>query len=111
MQRAIDHFLQFMKDFEQADRVVHPVEKEWHYPILIKYGYVPITKEAVGFVRFYDYEHPITKHKIKARVGVNADYWSADDSGGYWSELEPYLVKISTTLNAPQKFYSTEDIL
>ena len=82
--------------FAEADKAIHPVEKQWHYPKMTKYGYVPETKEAVGFVRKYVYVHPTTGNKVTCNTGVNADYWSAaDGTGGYWSDLEPYLIKHS----------------
>lgn len=83
-----------MMDFEQANKAVHPVEAQWHYPILTAAGYVPETKEATGFVRRYDYTHP-SKAPIRARTGVNGDYWECSTGGaGYWADLEPFLKKM-----------------
>lgn len=78
--------------FERADKKVHPVESQWHYPILTKYGFQPLTKEAVGFVRSYEYDDT-SGHKIKCTTGVNSDYWEDPKTkkSGYWSDLEPYL--------------------
>lgn len=73
-----------------GDTKVHPVESQWHYDILTRYGYVAKTKEAVGFVRSYDYEHADGR-KITVTTGSSSDYWRAKDKQGYWSELEPYL--------------------
>ncbi len=84
--------------FEQADKKVHPVESQWHYPILTKYGFQPLTKEGVGFVRSYDYEHQSGK-KIRCVTGSSADYWRVlppgDEMEGYWSGLEPYLKSLN----------------
>lgn len=41
----------------EADKIVHKVEEEWHYPIFTNYGYEPIEKEGIGFVRHYNYVH------------------------------------------------------
>lgn len=87
-----------MNDFEKANSVVHKVETQWHYPILTKYGYVPITKEATGFVRCYVYQHPETKHEIKAHTGANCDYWTDSKyptkGTNYWADLDPHLEAI-----------------
>ena len=82
--------------FEQANQVVHPVETQWHYPILTKFGWLPETKEGVGFVRSYVYRHPSYDFLIKCTTGVNADYWARSDTqqGGYWASLEPELEKL-----------------
>jgi len=80
-----------MSNFDEADKKVHPVEGEWHYPILTKYGFMPVTKVGIGFVRSYLY----TKgdHQIRVNTGVNADYWNdlTNPTFGYWSDLEPFL--------------------
>lgn len=74
---------------------IHPVEKQWHYAILTHYGFVPKTKEAVGWVRSYDYYHPATGHEIRMTTGAHADYWRVEgyvNTGKcYWADLEPYL--------------------
>jgi hypothetical protein len=77
-----------------ADKIVHKVEKEWHYPIFTKYGYEPVEKEGVGFVRSYNYVHKERGNKIKWTTGVNADYWEGSGGWGYWADLEPYLKKL-----------------
>ena len=84
--------------FEKADKKVHPVESQWHYPILTKYGFIAETKEAPGFVRAYTYKHPDGR-SIKCNTGVNSDYWTDFDTKkfSYWSELEPYLIKTGKT--------------
>ena len=82
-----------MKRFNEADKKVHPVETQWHHPILVGLGFEPVTKEQVGFVRRYEYVHPKTGRTIKAATGMSSDYWEepAVKKFGYWSELEPYL--------------------
>lgn len=70
----------------EADKKVHPVETQWHYPIMTKHGFVPETMEATGFVRRYVYNHPDGR-KITCNTGVRADYWD----GGNWDELDAHL--------------------
>ena len=89
--------------FNKANQVVHTVEKEWHYPIMTKYGFVPLDKTGIGFVRSYKYEHPVTKRKITLTTGCRADYWTdvteewksgKSQPSDLWSSLEPYLEKL-----------------
>lgn len=84
-----------LEEFNKANETVHPVEGESHYPKLTKYGFTPITKEAVGFVRSYDYQHP-NGATVRWSTGVNADYWSGkladgQTGGGYWPALDVWL--------------------
>ena len=88
-----------MVEFEEANKTVHPVEKQWHFPILTKYGFTAVTKEATGFVRSYDYEHPIG-HRVCCATGYSSDHWRGSFGPateeqicrqGYWSDLEPRL--------------------
>jgi len=86
----------FESDFREANETIHPVEQQWHYPILTKYGFVPITKTAQGFVRSYVYEHPVTREMVSANTGASADYWETTGKGSgdfshFWAGLEPYL--------------------
>ena len=89
----------FNEAFNQADKVVHTVEKEWHYKYMAKYGYIADTKEAIGFVRSYEYHHPITGNKVECCTGAHADYWRASNmdskDDGYWASLEPYLKRLN----------------
>ncbi len=79
-------------DFKTANKVIHKVEDQWHYPIMIKHGYIPQNKKGTGFVRSYRYLHPETKEEITCATGANADYWTIKDgNGGYWNELENYM--------------------
>ena len=80
------------KAFEEANKVVHPVEDQWHYKILSKYGFVPREKTGVGFVRSYTYDHP-KGHVIRCNTGASSDYWSQEGTNhyGYWSGLEPHI--------------------
>lgn len=83
--------------FEKANQVVHPVEEEWHYQTMVKYGYIADTKTAVGFVRHYKYHHPATDHVVTACTGASADHWYDNKNNyGFWSTLEPCL-----QINAP----------
>ena len=81
--------------FNDADKIVHKVEKEWHYPIFTKYGYEPIEKEGIGFVRSYNYVHKERGNKIKWTTGYNSDYWEGSGGYGYWTDLEPHLEKLN----------------
>lgn len=86
-----------MSTFEEANKTIHKVEDQWHYPIMTEAGFVAETKEAVGFVRGYTYKHP-SGEAIRCNTGVNADYWSAfvdgkEVAGGYWESLAKHLAK------------------
>ena len=85
-----------IKAFNLADSAIHPVEKEWHFPIMSEAGFVAETKDAVGFVRSYRYSHP-AGHTITATTGASADYWTdaANKEFGYWRGLEPHLAKLT----------------
>lgn len=78
-------------DFEEANKVVHPVEGEWHYQLMTAYGYVPETKEAIGFVRTYLYKHSVTGAIITCHTGASADYFKSGDRIGYAHSLATYL--------------------
>jgi hypothetical protein len=93
--------LTFNEEINIADKIVHKIEIDWHYPIMTKYGYEPTTREAVGFVRHYQYVHPVTGHKIKCCVGINGDYWEGAGGFGYWRDLEPHLKKLHENILQP----------
>lgn len=79
-------------DWEKANKKVHKVEDQWHYPILTKYGFKPETKEAQGLVRNYIYKNEGTE--IKCVTGASSDYWEVikgEKGGGYHGSLEVYL--------------------
>jgi hypothetical protein len=78
-------------NFNEANKVEHPVEGEWHYPIMIDAGFKPITLMGIGLVRSYEYEK--NNHKILVATGVNADYWrdEQNNKGGYWMDLKGYV--------------------
>jgi hypothetical protein len=75
--------------FAQANERMHPVEKQWHFKPLTDAGFVPMTREAAGFVRRYDYEHPDGR-AVSCHTGASSDYWVAGDKRGYWGELESW---------------------
>jgi len=81
-----------MTDFETANQIVHPVETQWHYKYLTKYGFKPLDKQGIGFVRRYRYQKG--QHTITCTTGANADYWADGIAGGYWADLEPHLQKL-----------------
>jgi len=85
--------------FEKANQAMHPVEDQWHYPIMKKHGYEPDTPTAQGFVRAYKYTHPKTGHSITANTGASADYWNDNSSGagGYYSTLAPHMQSIASS--------------
>jgi len=118
----------FHDQLMKADKVEHPVEKQWHYPILTKHGFEPKTKYGTGFVRSYNYEHP-SGRKIRVTTGASADYWhdtthgqhgfaepGQDNAGGYWSSLEPHVkaLKLSESFVAEARIkgatYTTKEI-
>ena len=84
-----------MRSLEEADKVVHPVHTQWHYPILIAAGFVPETQEATGFVRRYRYKRD-NGHCINVSTGASADYWddATTSAHGYWSTLGPHIAKL-----------------
>jgi hypothetical protein len=84
--------------FKSVNQIIHPVQKQWHYPIMTKYGYVADTKEDTDFVRKYDYHNPITGHKMSVHTGANADYFCDDYNpvkDYLWAGLEPHLKSLS----------------
>lgn len=80
--------------FNKANEAVHPVEKQWHYPILTGAGFVPVTLVGTGFVRTYEYVRgDIT---VQCTTGSNAEYWrSSTGEGGYWASLQPFCNKVA----------------
>ena len=82
--------------FNEANQQVHKVEDEWHYPILTKYGFKPITKTGIGFVRAYNYERG-DGEQIQVNTRVSCDYWSVvkgtpnTQEKFYLGNLEPHL--------------------
>lgn len=80
----------FNEAFNEVDKKVHPVEDQWHYKYLVPHGFVPETKEGVGFVRRYVYRHPDGRF-IACSTGASADYWEGSDGKwGYWATLEAW---------------------
>lgn len=79
-------------NFDEANQVSHPVENQWHYSPMTKAGFTADTKEAIGFVRSYDYTHP-SSHRIRITTGSLSDYWTdlASKKTGLHYTLEPYL--------------------
>lgn len=77
-------------NFNEANAVNHPVQKEWHFKILTDLGFEPTTRFATGFVRCYEYMHP-SGVTIHCHTGVAQDYWTANEKTGRWYELEPYI--------------------
>lgn len=90
--------IEFHEAIQQADRRLHNVENEWHYPILTAAGFEAKTKTGVGFVRCYQYVH-LTGHIITVTTGVSRDYWhdKTAKATGLWRELEPHLKRLNLT--------------
>lgn len=83
-----------MSTLEEANEVIHPVESEWHYPIVTAAGFIPEVKEAKGLVRSYIYRHP-NGVSVSCNTGYSCDYWrSSDGFHGYWADLQPYVNKM-----------------
>jgi hypothetical protein len=78
--------------FTKANEKEHPVEEQWHYPIMTKAGFEPKTKTATGFVRKYHYENA-AGHHITVSTGASSDHWEDKVSGkmGYWGTLESHV--------------------
>lgn len=83
-----------MTSFEEANKTVHLVETQWHFPILTKHGFVAETKEGVGFVRSYVYKHEDGR-EIVCTTGASADYWTDKHANatGYWGTLEKHIAR------------------
>jgi hypothetical protein len=74
-------------NFSEANKVVHKVETQWHYPIMMEKGFTAITKEQTGFVRNYLYVKG--DHEVTCITGASSDRWSDNKgNGGYWSSLK-----------------------
>lgn len=84
---------------EEVNSIVHPVETQWHYPIMVEFGFEPVTKKAQGIVRSYNYQKGTII--IECVSGYTADYWNRIVSrheewkGGLWKSLRPYLESIN----------------
>jgi len=80
-----------MEPLNKANEVICPVETQWHYPIMIKYGFSSTTPPQKGLVRGYLYTDN-KGNEFNVNTGVNADYWQHKTGGhGYWGSLEKYL--------------------
>ena len=76
--------------FNEANKAIHKVEDQWHYPIMMEKGYEALTKEGVGFVRSYLYKKG--DMEVKCTTGYSADHWSNNEGGyGYWGSLKSSL--------------------
>lgn len=79
--------------FSQANQTVHPVEAQWHYPILVAQGFCAETKSAEGFVRAYTYVHP-NGLQVRCVTGSNADYWhSSNGASGIGLSLRDWATR------------------
>lgn len=83
-------------NFDEANKVEHPVEKQWHYATLRQAGFEAVTKSATGLVRSYTYTHGDGR-EIKCVTGVHGDYWMDTKTGesGYWSNLADHVYKVA----------------
>ena len=81
-------------DFNEANKAIHPIETQWHYKTMIEAGYVPETKEAVGFVRTYIYKKD--GHEMQLKTGASADYWFdvTKNATGYHGSLKGHLTNV-----------------
>jgi len=84
-------------DINEADKVIHPVETQWHYEIMTKHRFIPLDKTDVGLVRSYRYKHPNTDHYITVSTGYHSDHWKDETTGdgGYHGTLEAHLERLS----------------
>jgi hypothetical protein len=76
--------------------VIHPVDTQWHFPIMTRAGFVPVTREAKGLVRRYEYTRG--DHVVVVCTGLNMDYFvdMTLKKERIWSELEKHLKTLST---------------
>lgn len=61
-------------NFTEAEKEVHRVEDEWHFPVLTLFNFQPIEKQTVGRIRVYHYKNE-TQNIIKAAFSYGAFYW------------------------------------
>lgn len=78
-------------DFKSANNIAHPVENEYHYKLLTKYGFVCNDPAPTGFVRKYKYTNG--NKDITVCIGASADYFEGFCGFGYMSKLETELKK------------------
>jgi hypothetical protein len=80
--------------FSEANKTVHKVETQWHHETMVNHGFVPIDKEAIGFVRSYRYSKG--DRIISCITGANSDRWKDETTGdgGFWDTLVYHVSKI-----------------
>lgn len=82
---------------ESVDDKEHPIEKEWHYPVLTAHGFTSADKVKKGMVRSYKYtssEYP--DHVITMTTGANSDHWEdKGNASGIGSSIKQHLFKLT----------------
>ena len=79
-----------MISFSEGDNVIHNVENEWFYSILVPLGFTPSTQTGSGFVRSYTLTHNDGRW-VKCSIGVKSNNWLASDgSCGFESTLKSW---------------------
>ena len=80
--------------FQKANEKVHAVIDQWHYDLMTRNGYKPLTMTGKGFVRSYEYTHPVFG-TIRCTTGSCGDYWSdkTTGAGGWHGTLAQHLAK------------------
>jgi len=80
-----------MTEFNEGWKVSHPVEKQWHYETMTKYGFKPLDNIKLGWIREYSYSRDgIT---VKCTTGANSDRWECGSDYGFWGSLGSFLEK------------------
>lgn len=79
---------------QQADQIIHPVETQWHYPVMKEAGFEPVQTEAKGLVRSYEYRKG--DHVIVCTTGYSADHWEdkTNKAYGYWRALKHHVTSL-----------------
>jgi hypothetical protein len=78
-----------MSEFNEGWKVSHPVEKQWHYETMIKYGFKPLDMVKSGWIREYSYSRD--NIIVKCITGASSDRWECGSEYGLWSRLESFL--------------------
>ena len=85
-----------LKRFNEVNQHIHKVEDHWSYKTMIKFGFTPINKEGIGFVRSFTYIKD--DHKITCTTGYSSDHWKNEITGnsGYHGSLFSHVQNLTS---------------